>query len=151
VFSIRTIQLPLDGFEPLAHEARAEAYHFIERLQEDWDANRNRYSGEGEVLLGVFCDGQLVALGGLNRDPFTDTPGVGRLRHVYVRSAWRRRGIGEALVAELLQRARLSFRETRLHADNPVAIRLYEGMGFTPFTGDRSTHRLVSDSAQPVR
>jgi hypothetical protein len=98
MFSIQAIQLPVDGFDALAHEALLEGRHMIERLEREWAENRNRFNGEGEVLLGVFADGKLIAVGGLHKDPFTELPGVGRLRRVYVMSflegTRHRQGIG---------------------------------------------------------
>jgi GNAT superfamily N-acetyltransferase len=145
MLSIRRIELPVDGFEALAEDARADGYHMIERLQNEWAEGRNRFSGEAEALLGAFVDEQLVGVGGVHHQPLAGLPEAGRLRRVYVRPAWRRRGIGEALISELLQRARTRFSEVRLRTDNPNAARVYERMGFTPFVTDHSSHRLFLD------
>ena len=147
MYSIRPVELPLDGLDALAKEAAAEGRHLIERLENEWADGRNRFDGRGEVLLGVFCEGRLIGIGGLQRDPFTGLAGVGRLRRVYVLSDYRGRGEGTALVNALLERAKQSFCEVRLRTNNPDAVRLYEKAGFTCFTADRTSHRLTLKSS----
>jgi GNAT superfamily N-acetyltransferase len=151
MLSIRTIQLPADGFDTLAADARAEGHRMIERLRNEWAEGRNRFSGEGEALLGAFVDEQLVAVGGVHHEPLAGLPEAARLRRVYVRPAWRRQGVGEALITELLQRARTRFSEVRLRTDNPDAARVYERMGFTPFVTEHSSHKLSLDGITAIR
>lgn len=128
-------------------EADEEGYDFLDRLVEDWMSGENRFDGPGEIFCGVFDDGILVGVGGLNRDPFVADPGVGRIRRVYVRQAWRNRGVGEALVRWLLAEARKSFGSVRLRAENAGAARLYERIGFARIEDANATHLLVFDSA----
>jgi GNAT superfamily N-acetyltransferase len=87
----------------------------------------------------------LVAVGGLNCDPFAGRPDTGRIRRVYVRHAWRNKGIGRALVTALVDEARKHFRCVRLRAENTGAARLYESMGFAPIAGPDATHILFFD------
>jgi len=146
MISIRRVRLPIDGMELLTEESLAEGYRFVQRLQDDWASGRNRFSEEGETLYCAFEEEELVAIGGLNRDPFTDSLGIGRLRRIYVRPAWRRRGIGSALVSALLREAAASFRQVRLRTENPDAARLYEKMGFERLASPDATHALSVDS-----
>jgi GNAT superfamily N-acetyltransferase len=139
---IQKIELPVPGFEVLHAEARAEGYDFLDTLSEEWAAGTNRYDGPGEVLCGHFQDGALVAVGGLNCDPFAGQPDMGRLRRIYVRASWRNQGVGQALVSELLNRARVHFGCVRLRAENAAAARLYERMGFVPLDSPDATHIL---------
>jgi GNAT superfamily N-acetyltransferase len=148
MIAIAEIELPVDGFEKLRIEARAEGHDFIERLAEQWASGENRFFAPGEVLLGYFDRGQLVAVGGLNRDPYASDPTVGRVRRIYVRPAWRQRGIGRALVAQIVVKARSNFSCLRLRAMNPGASRLYEGLGFVPIDDPHSTHILRFDPAR---
>jgi len=140
--AIRKIELPTPGIEQLRSEALGEGYDFIETLIEEWRTGANRYDQPGETLLGCFDGDVLVAVGGLNIDPFANDPTVGRVRRVYVRPAWRNRGIGRALVATLVELARGHFQRVRLRAENPDAGRLYERMGFSPTTEPEATHVL---------
>jgi GNAT superfamily N-acetyltransferase len=134
--------LPLEGLDVLLAEAAAEGFAFLEPLVADWESGENRFSGPGEGFYAVFAGDQLVAIGGLNQDPFLRSPEVGRLRRIYVRAAWRRQGIGEELVKAMLADARQSFSWVRLRAENAGAARLYERLGFTPCADEHATHTL---------
>jgi GNAT superfamily N-acetyltransferase len=96
-------------------------------------------------LCGHLEEGLLLAVGGLNLDPFAGRPDIGRLRRVYVRPAWRNKGIGRALVTALVDQARRNFRCVRLRAENADAARLYESMGFSPIQSPDATHILFFD------
>lgn len=79
------------GFAHLADEARAEGYRFVDRLHGDWISGNNRFNAGGERLLGLVAQDGLLAIGGLNIDPYAAASGTGRLRHLYVRPRWRAR------------------------------------------------------------
>jgi GNAT superfamily N-acetyltransferase len=70
---------------------------------------------------------------------------MGRIRRVYVRSAWRNRGIGRTLVAALVDHARTHFSCVRLRAENAGAAGLYESMGFVPIESPDASHMLSFD------
>jgi GNAT superfamily N-acetyltransferase len=142
MISIQKIELPVPGLESLLLEAQAEGYDFIETLVEQWASAENRFDAPGEILCGHLDDGLLVAVGGLNCDPFAGRPDMGRIRRVYVRPAWRDKGIGRALVIALMKHARTHFRSVRLRAENAGAARLYESIGFTPIDSPDATHLL---------
>jgi GNAT superfamily N-acetyltransferase len=139
---IQKIVLPLPGLEELHVEAKRDGYDFIDTLVNEWTSGANRFEGPGEVLCGHLDHGQLVAVGGLTIDPFTTQPQTGRIRRVYVRSAWRNQGVGRALVSTLVEQARKSFRHVRLRAENASAAHLYESIGFTPIEDPGATHIL---------
>ena len=142
---IQKIELPVPGIERLLAEAREEGYDFIETLVEEWASAENRFDASGEALCGHLEEGLLLAVGGLNLDPFAGRPDIGRLRRVYVRPAWRNKGIGRALVTALVDQARRNFRCVRLRAENADAARLYESMGFSPIQNPDATHILFFD------
>lgn len=140
--SISKIELPLPGFETLQREAQEEGYVFVETLVREWESKTNRFQAPGEVLCGCLDDGVLVAVGGLNCDPFAGRADVGRIRKVYVRPAWRDNGVGRALVSALIEEASRNFRSVRLRAVNEGAARLYMRLGFSPIEGPDATHIL---------
>jgi GNAT superfamily N-acetyltransferase len=140
---IRKIELPIPGLEPLQSEAREEGYNFIDTLVAEWANAQNRFDAPGEALCGYIEDGLLVAVGGLNVDPFGGRPDMGRIRRVYVGRAWRNKGIGQALVTALVNEARAHFRCVRLRAENADAMRLYERIGFLPISSPHATHIIV--------
>jgi GNAT superfamily N-acetyltransferase len=147
MIAIRKIVLPAPGVKLLQSEAQDEGYDFIDTLVEEWASGANRFDGAGEALCGSLDQGLLVAVGGLNCDPFAGRSDMGRIRRVYVRSAWRNRGIGRALVAALVDHARTYFSCVRLRAENAGAARLYESMGFIPIDSPDATHILAFDKS----
>jgi GNAT superfamily N-acetyltransferase len=135
---IRPIRLPLGELAPLREEARRDGYRFVERLFAEWESGTNRFDGDGECLVGAFVDGTLVGIGGLNRDPFAGDAGTGRLRHLFVHEAWRRRGIGRALVEHLVAAARGRFDRLRLRSRDARAF--YVRQGFRGTAEADATH-----------
>jgi GNAT superfamily N-acetyltransferase len=102
------------GIEALRAEAARQGFLFMDRLVSDWTSGANTFSRPGECFLGACAEGRLVAVGGLNIDPYLMRTDVGRIRHVYVLDGWRRAGIGQALIDRLVSEARRSFGEVRL-------------------------------------
>lgn len=143
--AIHKIDLLSPGIGPLRAEALQENYQFIEKLVSEWASGENRFSAPGEVLCGSIQHGLLVAVGGLNRDPFLDTNGVGRIRRLYVRPAWRKQGLGTAMISWLLNHGRQNFDCVRLRAENPAAAHLYEKLGFMPIDDPNATHVYFFD------
>jgi GNAT superfamily N-acetyltransferase len=128
------------GIEALRTEAAAECFGFVEKLIGEWCCGTNRFAQPGEVFLGAFRAGELVAVGGLNRDPYADQDGIGRLRHVYVRQSDRRCGVGAAVVRQLLTRADGVFHLVRLRTATPEAGEFYVSMGFRPVQDEAASH-----------
>lgn len=87
----------------------------------------------GHFLLGAFAGRELVGAIGCDRDT---RPKVNHLAHVIgmmVRPQWRSHGVGRALLAQAMARARDAGIEAltlTVTAGNGAAERLYESMGF---------------------
>jgi GNAT superfamily N-acetyltransferase len=127
----------------LLGESQAEGYDHIRRLIDHWADGANRFDGPGEALFGVFCGGVLAGVGGLNHDPYVADTHVGRVRHVYILPALRRRGAGAALIARIIAEARPAFARLQLRAARGEASFFYEALGFVPVSGDAvATHRV---------
>ncbi|WP_162530621.1 GNAT family N-acetyltransferase [Rhodovastum atsumiense] len=131
-------ELP-DGIEALRAQAAAEGFRFIDRLVTEWHAGTNRFDRAGEGLLGAWEATGLVGVCGLNRDPYTDDAGVGRLRHLYVLASARRHGVAAALLAEILRYTEGTFHTVRLRT-TPQAAGFYIRHGFVAVTGDAASH-----------
>ena len=131
------------GLTLLRTEATADGFRFLDRLVTEWDAGNNRFDAPGERLLGAFLNDRLVAIGGLNVDPYATEAGTARLRHVYVLKAERRRGFGRMLVRRLLEDAReAGFSEVRLLTDTVAGARFYESLGFSSLRSPHGSHLM---------
>ena len=133
---------PIEADE-LVTKALGESFRALLRLRDDWLDGSNRFAKPGEGLFAARVGSDLVGLCGLNRDPFATAEGVGRLRHLYVSPAYRRRGVGSALVADILAHAKAHFRTVRLRTDRTDANTFYLALGFngTPGNPD-ATHEI---------
>ena len=103
---IRLTQLPRDDLQPLLAESRKEGFKFLDRLVLAYVDGSNQFGKRGEALFGVYSEQRLIAIGGLNRDPYLPQEEVGRVRHLYVLSAWRKQGIGRLLVQRIIDEAK---------------------------------------------
>jgi GNAT superfamily N-acetyltransferase len=137
----RLHSLPPD-IEALRAEAARQGFLFVDRLVSDWASGANTFNRPGECFLGACVDGRLVAVGGLNVDPYLTRTDVGRIRHVYVLDGWRRTGIGQALVDRLLSEARGSFGEIRLRVATDSTAGFYIRCGFSPANDATASHAL---------
>ena len=141
-FTTFMLSLPNDGFSALASAAAGEGFGFLERMQGDWTSGKNCFSAPGEYLVGIMAPEGLVAVGGLNKDPYAIEATTGRLRHLYVAVPYRRCGIGRALVNTLLSQAGSYFHRVRLRTDSAEAAAFYESYGFQPTREPDATHSL---------
>ncbi|QKS01643.1 GNAT family N-acetyltransferase [Sphingomonas sp. CL5.1] len=139
---LRQITSLHDGILPLSAEAEGEGHRFMRRLQDEWNSGTNRFAGHGECLLGAYVDGHIVAIGGLNKDPYIPAATVGRLRHVYVSSSARRQRIGTILVKHIADKASRTFTTLRLRTTTTEAAAFYERLGFRRTDEEAATHVL---------
>lgn len=139
---IRPVKLPLEALDDLVVEARAEGFGFLDRLVEEWNSGVNRFSRAGEILYGAFDADKLVAVGGLNCDPYQTDDDIGRLRRFYVVPSYRRTGVGSAMVARVLAAASGKFFKVRLLTNNLEAWSFYESCGFQSVDSNHVTHEI---------
>ena len=99
-------------------------------MREEWANGTNRFNRENEILFGIKSANRLIAIGGLNIDPYIADPSIGRVRHVYVSKEFRGFGVGQKLVSKIIAHAKHRFRVLRLRTHNPSAARFYARMGF---------------------
>ncbi len=140
--SLREISWLTEDFDRLAAEARRDDHSFLDRMRQEWAAEVNRFDRPGERLLGLFQGTQLLAIGGLNRDPYAARPKTGRLRHLYVSESARRSGLASLLVDALLSEAPRHFDLVRLRTGNPAAAAFYLKKGFKAVQEEDATHHL---------
>ena len=122
--------------EALQREARAftesETEHRAHNVEEI--AARTRPTAEG-FSLGAFVSGNLVGTLRFERSQRQKQRHRGSLHAMYVDAEHRYRGIGRALMEEMLRRLRkiecLEQIELHVATDQEAARRLYESFGFT--------------------
>lgn len=139
------------GVRELAESARRDGHEFVFKFEAEWLDGNLRFDGPGECLFVARLGQRLVGLSGISRDPYQPHQDVGRLRHVYVDTAFRSRGLARDLALACLESTSLHFRIIRLKTLNPAAARLYERLGFLAVTPDDEpvTHSLWLRRAGP--
>lgn len=146
---VRLFDLPLADIQPLLLESRTQNYRFVDRLVDEYVDGSNRFGLLGEALYAAYVDNRMVGIGGLNRDPYVGEAedgdmGVGRVRHLYVLSDWRGRGVGGSLMEQITDEARQQFAVLTLRTFSPDAANFYVAIGFEATADVESvTHRLV--------
>jgi ribosomal protein S18 acetylase RimI-like enzyme len=121
----------------------AEPYAFTKSVEEhratpiETIALRFRETPEGSFNLGAFEDDQLVGIVTFMREPREKEKHKGRIYGFYVSSSQRGKGIGRALLANLLERAKQdsSLEQVLLvvATHQKSAIQLYRSFGFETF------------------
>lgn len=142
--AIRRLRALPPDFPALAAVAEAEGFRMLRVLATEWTDGANRFAGPGEALFGgVAAAGDLVAIGGITRDPWAEAL---RMRRFYVAPWARRGGTGTALARAVLSTARgCGAGLVRLRAP-ASAFAFWEALGFRPLCGDpQATHIIALD------
>jgi ribosomal protein S18 acetylase RimI-like enzyme len=71
------------------------------------------------------------------------------VRHLYVLLPFRRRGVGQRLIAEVVAAAHGAFDTLRLRTQNPEAARLYEALGFRRSDGTSECTHVMALAPEP--
>ncbi len=117
--------------EPLAFSSSAAAH----RMTTPASISARLGNGSGEsFVLGAFDASQLVGMAGFFRSPEEKTRHKARVWGVYVKPEQRGKGVGRALMEELLRRARslpeLEQVTLAVASGQPAARTLYSQLGF---------------------
>jgi GNAT superfamily N-acetyltransferase len=132
-----------EAINHLLEESLSQGFRLVERLVREYHSGLNCFDKSGEVLLTASVQGAVVGIGGLNRDPYFHDPKVGRLRHLYVESVWRRRGVGRLLVSELIHEAKQHYQLLTLRTNTAAGDEFYRKLGFqTHPNWEHTTHHL---------
>lgn len=120
------------NLDSLVKQSKEDGFRFVERLINDYKIGSNTFNHFGEGLFGVFNEeGVIVAIGGLNKDPFSNEQYIGRLRRFYVDKEYRRNGVGSLLVKKIIEEAKRYYKILVLHTDTEQADKFYSSIGFT--------------------
>src|SRR4029078_13005670 len=102
-----------------------------------------RFERRGDLVFEARVGARLVGICGLNQDPYEQSSEVGRVRHLYVDLEFRRRGVGRALVAKIVECASPSFVRLRLRTRRADADLFYVAVGFRRVVGaPEVTHEI---------
>jgi len=126
----------------LEREADEEGYKFVGRAIREFENGDNSFSQRGEILYGVYSKSRCLGVCGLNIDPYTTKTGIGRVRHLYVSSKYRRMGIAKVLIDIIIVRAEKYFDILRLKSTKD-AIGFYDKLGFEQKNEEHESHRLI--------
>lgn len=136
-------EIELGCINHLVEESLSQGFRFVERLLREYRSGLNCFDQRGEILLKASVKGTIVGVGGLNQDPYFNDPQVGRLRHLYVASGWRRQGVGRLLVHQIVHQAKQHYQLLTLRTDTLAAAQFYQTLGFkTQPSWEHTTHHL---------
>ena len=112
-------------------QSKEEGFLIGERLVYDYKNGTNTFNNFGEALFGVFNNnGEIVAIGGLNRDPFSNKPYIARVRRFYVINEYRRNGIGSLLLKYIINEAKKYYKILVLRTNTSQGDNFYTSYGF---------------------
>jgi ribosomal protein S18 acetylase RimI-like enzyme len=118
----------------LVAESIYEGHLLGKKLMDEWKTG-NTFSKKGEKFWAFVIEGEPIAMGGINVDPFIDDEGVGRVRHIYVANKYRRQGLAKEMLHLIIDRAKEYFKTLRLSTRNSIAGEMYKSFGFE-FVGE---------------
>ena len=130
----------------LEKEAAGQGFRFLTRLIAEWESGANRFDAPGECLMAAYLNQQLIGIGGLSVDPYSESH-TARLRRVYVAASSRRQHVGRTLVKALVAQAALHFQSVRLFTDTPEGDAFYVQCGFTRIEDVHATHDMRLEDA----
>ena len=133
----------------LIDESKRIGYNFLQRTIDDWYSGVNKFNKPGEKLWGLFIGKDLIGVGGLNKDPYTLAPRVGRVRHLYIREAQRLKGSATLIVTKIVEEANHNFTMLRLFTDNAGASAFYEKLGFKQTEEYKASHFIILPAQMP--
>lgn len=124
-----------DNIDLLVSISMQENYNFVKKLATGLTEGTNTFEYEHELLLcAKNREGSIIAVGGIQVDPYEHDSRIGRLRHLYVHPDYRRHNVGKKIVELLLDFAKNHFDEVRLKTPfegyENTASKFYESNGF---------------------
>jgi len=140
---IREIHEITQDIDELATLASGQGFESVRRLVTEHLTDTNRFNKPGEVLFGAFNGKVIVGVGGLNVDPYEIDPKIGRLRRFYVKTEFRRHGVGTQILHCVEERASNRFSKIHLFTPSKAASNFYESMGY-----ERQSRYKVSHAKQ---
>ncbi|MBC86729.1 MAG: GNAT family N-acetyltransferase [Bdellovibrionaceae bacterium] len=138
----RIYDLP-ENFTSMKDSCLKEGFHFLSKMEACWLSGENTFSQKEEALFVALEKDIPVGICGLNVDPYTNDKSIGRVRHLYIVPAARRKGLAKNLVEAVTDHAKNHFDILRLRTNNPIASQFYENLGFSLSNEKFETHLKV--------
>jgi ribosomal protein S18 acetylase RimI-like enzyme len=112
-------------------------------------ARRFRDAAQGSVHLGAYEDGVLIGMATFIREIGLKARHKGHIYGVYVTASLRRKGVGRALIANLLERAKLDLSLEQIllavASCQEAARQLYRDFGFEIFGKEPNALKIGSE------
>ena len=123
-------RLRLEGFALQARAFRYAPEDEAQLMESEIEARLAR-----DFVLGAFDGEALVGIAGLSREKGVKTAHKALLFGMYLRRDYRGRGVGDALMSRLIEKARASVEIVTLTvmSDNAPAVALYRRWGFESY------------------
>lgn len=129
-----------DEIDVLIDESLREGFGAVSKLKSAYLKGSNIFSNNGEGLFAAYSQNNLVGICGLNIDPYLTDSSIGRLRHLYVLTKYRKQGFGTLLVEAAEQIAIQNFTLLRLYTSDKEASLFYQRIGYTLTEGEHVSH-----------
>jgi hypothetical protein len=78
----RVLDLPVQELAEMLAESETAGFRAIDRLINDWRTGANRFDCPGEALFLAKQENLVIGICGLNRDPYTNSDQIGRIRRL---------------------------------------------------------------------
>lgn len=127
---LKLSQIQWHHLEPLVKSSSFEGHTFLKRMKAQYISGDNRFDNQGEGVYGYLIDEELIAICGLNQDPYLDDKHVGRIRHLYVLPEHRNKGFGRQLIEYIIQESREHYKLLTLRTFENNAANFYKTLGF---------------------
>lgn len=134
-------ELKIKAIQLLIECSVHENFNFLVRLKNDWISGANRFDKTHEELCQVKKGETIIAIGGINNNPYQTVENVGRIRHLYVLPEYRRKGVGKALMEYLIDKYKDKYEKITLRTDTEEASKFYQALGFKKVESENYTHQ----------
>ncbi|RSL33091.1 GNAT family N-acetyltransferase [Salibacterium salarium] len=131
-FTIKRIDtMQKKEWEQLMEESRTEGIRHLTKVEREYAIGETLELNRGEALFGAYhMDGNLLAIGGLSKDPYSNDEETGRIRRLYVSPSYRQKGMGSQLLGKIMEYAAYHYEWLVVMADTPRASQFYFSQGF---------------------
>lgn len=141
---VHTKELNQNQIAHLIEASLAEGFIFLVRLIEEWESGMNQFDKPNERLYQIELEGEIVGIGGINNDPYSDDNKYGRIRHLYIHPEHRGKGFGKKIVLTIIAEFRHSYEKFTLRTKREEAAKFYEAIGFTRVHDSKTnTHEML--------